>query len=183
MYQYAALVEAAAGSVRTQGFIWLTEPHPPATADAIARCEKAIGIELPPSYKEVLREHDGVTFVIKLAPGVEMFLMLLGTREIVDETLRMRGGWVDFPQVSLDGLVVFADSMDGDVCLFDQMQARDGRVPVLGGGHEDDPGLWRETVIADDFGQWLRNVLAFVTEYGNHNDFRYWWVPDCTRRR
>lgn len=125
------------------------------------------------------RRHNGIQLSIMIRSPVQYFMFLLGVDELAETTLDRRAFAQDcFPEESFDGLIAFADTMDGDLCMFDCSQARDGLVPVLLSDHEDDPDGWRETVIADDFDQWYRNVLLYVAEHGEHDDFRYWLAAD-----
>ena len=177
------LAAAAMAAVTASGLGWHRSNHGPAAEDALASCEQRIEMALPSSYRDFLKHQNGVELGLDLAPFVRSYLTLLSSDEIAERTLEQRAiANYSFPEESFDGLIVFADTMDGDVCLFDRSQERDGRVPVLAGHHEEDPDLWRETVIAADFDQWLRNVLLYVTEHGDHDDFRYWWARDWTVR-
>lgn len=169
---------AAMSAVKASGLGWHRSNSGPASEDAIASCEQRIGTELPSGYRDFLEQQNGIELGLDLAPFIRSYLTLLGTNQIAERTLAQRAlANSSFPEESFDGLIVFADTMDADVCLFDRTQERDGRVPVLAGHHEEDPDLWRETVIAADFDQWLRNVLLYVAE---HDDFRYWWARDWT---
>lgn len=180
---YRVLVTSAALAVTAAGRGWHTENQTATTDAALDDCEKRIGISLPPPYREFLKLRNGVEHGIDRRRFVRYYLTLLGADEIVERTLENRAlAKTAFPGESFAGLVVFADTMDGDVCLFDTTQERNGRVPVLGGGHEADPDEWRDTVIAADFDQWYRNVLTYVAEHGDHDDFRYWWEPAWTLR-
>ena len=180
---YRALVAAAASAVAAAGRGWHTANRTATTDADLDDCEERIGILLPPPYREFLKRRNGVEHGIDRRRFVRYYLTLLGTDEIVERTLEHRArAKTAFPEESFDGLVVFADTMDGDVCLFDKMQEGDGRVPVLWGGHEADPDEWRDTIVAADFDQWYRNVLTYIVEHGDHDDFRYWWEPAWTLR-
>lgn len=179
MPDYEALISAAAAAVRSHGLIWYEKRRPAASPEAISQCETAIGTMLPSSYSDFLRQHDGLMLVIRLAWYAEYFIELLGTQDLVARTAQIADSVADgFPNQSFDGLIVFADIMDGDLCLFDRSQAVGEAVPVVVADHEEDPLGWRRAVIADDFTTWFANVLRFVTEWREHNEFRYWWVPE-----
>lgn len=180
---YERLFQQAEKGVASVGKSWHAEKRPPATQREIDDCQQLIGVALPEDYRALLMASNGMTLGIQRRELVRYEIALLGTGEIVERTAEHSADAHDaFPEESFDSLIVFADTMDGDICLFDRSQERDGRVPVLGGNHEDDPDGWRRTIIAADFDQWYRNVLTFVAEYGNHDDFRYWWARDWSLR-
>lgn len=171
------LVSQAAGVVQGAGLGWVVEAAPPATEAAIVECEARLGVTLPPSYRAFLRRHDGVTLGIRRSRYVQYELALLSTGMIVERTAEELGRTVAVFKESIDGLIVFSDTMDGDLCLFDRAQSRGDAVPVLFADHENDPDGWRTQIIGYDFTQWFSEVLQFVIKSPGHNDFRYWWSP------
>lgn len=179
MRAYADLIRQAERAVESVGKSWHMKTYPPATQADLDHCESSIGVTLPQSYRAFLSETNGATFGIQLRPLVRYELTLLSSDQVTARTFKRRAyAQQSFPEESFEGLIVFADTMDGDICLFDRLQERDSLVPVLGGSHEDDPDGWRRTLIAVDFDQWYRNVLGYVALYGDHDDFRYWWEPN-----
>jgi hypothetical protein len=172
------LVAQAAAAVRAAGLGWVVEAAPPASDAAIAECEARLAVPLPTSYRNLLRKHDGVTLGIDVTQYYRAELELFGTRLIVERNAEELGRTVTVFKESVEGLIVFSDTMDGDLCLFDRTQSRGDAVPVLFADHENDPDGWRTKIIARDFALWFSEVLEFVINSPAHNDFRYWWSRD-----
>ena len=97
------------------------QPPPGAPLRAIEAVERRMGRPLPPSYRELLAQHDGL-------PGFYQGAALLGVRPLT------RGTYVDLVRLSLDGeLVPFGIDGKGETFFaWDASSARaDGEMEVV----------------------------------------------------
>lgn len=159
---------AEAKSDILEGITFVANLRPPATDAAVESCESELQRFLPDSYREFLKLYDGGFLGLEIAltdgitstRGFEIF----GAAEVAAATVRLAEDLAPFemPPETFDGLIVFADYGNSDICLFDATRRSGGEYPVLDGFHEA-VGEWRDNVIAETFEHWLRQAFdAFV---------------------
>lgn len=165
-----------------QGINLVTEFRPPAPAEAIVRCEAELTRALPESFREFLKLHDG-GFV-----GAEVSLttttsttgfQVYGAAECAAATRRLPEVLEPFglPTAAFDGLVVFAEYGNSDICLFDASGSDGKEYPVIDGFHEA-PSAWREAVIAPNFEEWLRQIFSAMID---RRQYPQYWIPSPLR--
>ncbi|HTD32443.1 MAG TPA: SMI1/KNR4 family protein [Candidatus Elarobacter sp.] len=133
----------------------------------VESCEQQLGRFLPESYRAFLSLHDGGFVGLEtVLPGMTSTsgFRIFGAQQTTERTLALADDLEPFelPPAALDGLIVFADYGNSDICLFDATRPSGGEYPVLDGFHEA-VGSWRELVIAVTFEDWLRRIFdAFI---------------------
>jgi hypothetical protein len=167
---------AQAKSETLQGIAFVCDLRPPALDAAVESCESELQRFLPESYREFLCLHDGGFIGLEIAlqgttstRGFQIF----GAAEVAATTVRLADDLAPYalPPDAFDGLIVFADYGNSDICLFDATRGTGGEYPVLDGYHEA-VGEWRDQVIAANFEQWLRQMLdAFIER---EHSLAYW---------
>lgn len=163
-----ARMRAADAKAQTlDGIEFVCELRSGADEADLRSCESALQRFLPDSYRTFLALHDGGFVGLETAlagmtstTGIRIF----SAAETAERTLALADDLAPFalPPGMLDGLIVFADYGNSDICAFDATRPNGGEYPVLDGFHEA-VETWRELVIATSFEQWLRRIFdAFV---------------------
>ena len=158
---------AEAKSQTLEGITFVCDLRPPASDATVESCESALQRFLPDSYREFLRLHDGGFIGLEIAlPGTTSTrgFQIFGAGDVAATTMRLAVDLSPFelPAETFDGLIVFADYGNSDICLFDATRGTGGEYPVLDGYYET-VGEWRDQVIAANFEQWLLQMFdAFI---------------------
>jgi hypothetical protein len=105
--------------------------RPPASAEAIQRCEASLGGPLPDELRRILLETNGIE-----SDGLDL---LFTAERIGDENAAYRGD-SDFAELYMpfDGLVLFSEAGDGDQFAM----SLSGNQEVFRWDHEDDSRIW-----------------------------------------
>lgn len=108
----------------------------PASAEAIARAEEALGVAFPPALRELLLETDGVAAEY----GTDV---LWPVERIVEDNLMFRST-PDFAELYMpfDALLFFGDAGDGDQFAFPVLAGEVRRPDVFVWDHENDSRSW-----------------------------------------
>ena len=108
----------------------------PASAEAIARAERGLEVELPAELRELLLESDGVTDEY----GTEL---IWPVERILEDNSMFRGN-ADFAELYMpfDALLFFGDSGGGDQWAFTVLAGRVRRPDVFVWDHENDSRSW-----------------------------------------
>ncbi len=173
---------AEAKSQTLEGIEFVCELRAAAAQADVEACEDRLQRFLPDSHRTFLTLHDGGFVGIERAlagmtstSGFRIF----GAHETAQTTLALAEELAPFelPPSALDGLIVFADYGNSNVCLFDATRQHGGEYPVLDGFHEA-VGSWRDLVIAATFEDWLRRIFdAFVER---DQSLEYWLESPLT---
>jgi cell wall assembly regulator SMI1 len=161
---------------RDLGAIFEWNVSPGASADALAKCELALGHPLPAEFRAFLEVNDGVEASIDLPePLFGDNLRILGAEEAVSATLAQRGdSWQDRANSWTD-LLAIADVEDGNYLAIDL--SGEGPVGSIRGIYNDVVVRFREeSPIASSFDDWLVKVLDYASKTRAY--FCYWLDPN-----
>jgi len=155
---------------------WKFILNPPATEAAIQACEVALGVPLPPSYRDFLLRWNGASLFRWERYQKNGFCFV--TREIgiqgTDELLEFnQENRLDFTDEEWDSLILFCyiPGTGGDFCGFDPHQTTNWEYAVLDCCHEVAPLEWRQARIASSFAEWLEKIFDQVDQ---RKDPEFW---------
>jgi hypothetical protein len=122
---------------------------PPASADALANCERVLGRGLPSQLRELLAETNGITG--------EYDDLLWPLERIQAENLDLRTN-EQFAELYMpfDPLLFFAGAGNGDLLA---LVLRDQRLDVFVWDHETDSRSWVAPDLLTYFSRWLDGTI------------------------
>lgn len=165
---------------------WTFILNSPATETEIRVCEAALGIPLPPSYREFLLQYNGVR-LFGLNQG-ETFddsawdsprLIIQGTDSLIEFNQQQKEGM--FTDEEWNSLIAFCylESIGtGDFCALDPQQALNSEYTVLDCMHELTPAEWRQAQIATSFAEWLERIFSQVVD--GRKQPEYWLESEAS---
>lgn len=167
-------IEAVRGTAVAKENDWQFLLNPAASEEEIARCEQALHLPLPPSYRAFLRRSDGASFFrreVRLPDGrtlATMGLEIAGTGRLPELNARLRAERAE-PRERWGRLIMAGDAPlgEGDLWGLNPDTQADGEYAVVDGWHEQGPYCWRQAVIASSFEAWLRRAFDEALATGN----------------
>ncbi|WNN91185.1 SMI1/KNR4 family protein [Gloeocapsopsis dulcis] len=139
---------------------WKFRLNPPATKADIDSCEAALGIPLPPSYREFLLQWNGAHLFYthkSLLPDGNVWyhegrmFSIQSTHELFDFNQEERG---DLSDEEWDSLILFCNyNGGGDSCGLNPAQTTNSEYAVLDCDHDSHPVEWRQAKIASSFAE------------------------------
>lgn len=167
-------------AAREQGWRFLL--NPPATGDEVRRCEEALGLPLPPSYRAFLSRWNGASLFRRESPWpndpnpVSSEFGIKGTHDLPSFHGKFKATVLpDILPEEWGNLIVFCavPSGSGDHCALDPDQrTAEGEYAVVDCFHELRPRCWRRAVIAPSFEAWLRRAFDAALQKADP----YYWL-------
>lgn len=158
---------------------WKFILNQPATETEIQACEVALGISLPPSYREFLLCYNGAklfcTYEVENPNNAwrdNSGIIIYGTDNLVEFNQQQKQIYIDF---DWNSLIVFCDLASigtGDFCALDPQNQINSEYAVLDCMHDLVIEDWRESKIASSFEQWLTKIFDQVVLYNKQPE--YW---------
>jgi hypothetical protein len=127
----------------------------PATEQQLSTAESALGIELPPDLRDLLRESDGVLGEYGLG-------LVWSLDRIVEDNLRFRSS-TNFRDLYMpfDNLLFFADAGNGDQFAFSvQADGAIHRPAIFAWNHEDDSRTWVAQSLRNYLEGWISGKIT-----------------------
>lgn len=137
------------------GFEWAASVNSPATETQLCAAEAALQMTLPPSLRRFYLRHDGASVASYAIASLD---------DLVSETLRLReetAAVYDEPTDAFLAVVSFDGSADRYV-LDSAASDASGEYPLMDAFHEVGPSAWREAIVGESFGAWLRRLFEKI---------------------
>ncbi|RUR83517.1 tetratricopeptide repeat protein [Chlorogloeopsis fritschii PCC 9212] len=164
---------------------WTFILNPPATETEIRACEEALGVTLPPSYREFLLRHNGANFfctdlgeTYDRSIWDDSGLIIYGTDNLVDFNQEKQEIYTDEEWDSLIAFCYLERIGTGDFCGLDPQQKTNLEYAVLDCFHELAPADWRQARIASSFADWLARIFDQVILHKKYPE--YWFEAESS---
>jgi len=156
---------------------WNFRLNPPATKADIDSCEAALGIPLPPSYREFLLRWNGA-YLFRIDDSQSSddpwdgssLIHIQGTQYLLEFNQEVKD---DLTAEEWDSLILFAYGCYGDYCGLDPQQTTNWEYAVLDCDHDSHPVEWRQAKIASSFAEWLEKIFDQVI---NKKKLPEYWI-------
>jgi len=165
---------------------WTFILNPPATAAEIRASEVALGVPLPPSYREFLLRCNGARLFCTdqsetpERSWMEQFgLIIQGSDNLIKFNQQEKGEM--FSDEEWDSLIAFCylgRIGTGDFCALDPQQTTNSEYEILDCFHELVPIDWRQARIASSFAEWLAKIFDQVVEQKKLPE--YWYEAESS---
>lgn len=169
----------ATAMAREQG--WRFVMNTPAAEEAVRRCEEALGLALPPSYRAFLRRWDGASLFRQETPlrggaiDVSAEIGIQGTRDLPAFQNNLRTLWDANDPGGWGSLVVFCriSGSGADRCALNpERSTLDGEFAVVDCHQATRPRCWRRAVNAPSFEAWLERAFDAALQ----GESPYFWM-------
>ena len=147
--------------------------RPPATDEAIAATEAALGGRLPPSVRVSYRCHDGE---VPESDGILNIFRLLPLAEIIEKRAEMLDIVADFQELEYDGSMIPILWGNGEFLYVDL--SAEGEESALYQWWHEDP---KRTVVAPSFAAYLASFADDVERGLYHHEQHYFTLKGLTR--
>lgn len=164
---------------------WTFILNPPATEAEIQACEVALGVALPPSYREFLLRWNGAYLFRYAQDEPPMYgwwddsgIVIQGTTTLLEFTQDNQEVYEEW-----DSLIAFCylgGIGTGDFCVLDPQQITDTEYAVLDCFHEVSPTEWRQVQIASSFAEWLARIFDEVVDDKKQPEYWYETESSCS---
>ena len=160
---------------------WRFVMNPPAAEEAVRRCEEAVGLAFPPSYRAFLRRWDGASLFRQETPlrggaiDVSAEIGIQGTRDLPAFQDYLRTFWDANDPGGWGSLVVFCriPGSGADYCALNpERSTPDGEFAVVDCHQDMRPHCWRRAVIAPSFEAWLQRAFGAALR----GESPYYWL-------
>lgn len=174
-----ARIEQARRVFQEYSLDWTFNLNSPATEEEIRVCEAALGVPLPPSYRNFLLQYNGGRLfcfdqeeMLDDSAWDSPRLIIQGTDNLIEFNQQQKEMFTD---QEWNSLIAFCDLEcmgSGDFCGFDPQQALNSEYAVLDCMHELTPLEWQQTRIATSFAEWLERIFSQVVDHRKQPE--YW---------